>query len=100
MLNSLSMLPIPQMDLKIAHRRLRSRSIQFARAVMASYAREKHPFHTVGGLAGRGCGTGYFGLGVYGGVAHCAFEVVIWVALLEFRETFCQPFWRVGLEGG
>jgi hypothetical protein len=89
MLNPFPMLPIPQMDLEIDHRRLRARRVQLTRTIMTPYARQEHPFDAFGGLAGCWCGTGYFGCCVDGGVAHCAFEVVVRVRFLEFGEAVC-----------
>ena len=73
------MLAILQMDLKIAYRRFGTRSIQFARTVVAADARQEHVFDAVGGGAWWWSGAGHFREAVDGGVAHYAFEAVVGV---------------------
>ena len=96
-IDSLSMLLILQMNLKIAHCRIRTRRIQLSRAVVTSYSGQVHVFYAFGGLTRLGCRAGHFGRCVDGGVAHRAFEAVVGVRLLEFDEAICEPGWRSGL---
>lgn len=56
---------------------------------MTPYSWEVHVFYAFGGLPGLRRGTGHFGCGVDGGVAHYTFEAVVGVGLLEFSEAVC-----------
>lgn len=79
------------MHLKIINPRLRARRIQFPRTIQTFYAGIIHVFHIRGrGLVGAE-GDGEVGGGGDGGVAHCAFEEVVGVGLLEFGEGVGEP---------
>ena len=88
------------MHLKIINPRLRARRIKFPGTIQTFYPGVIHIFHV-----GRGGGVGpesdgEVGGGGDGGVAHCAFEEVVRVGLLEFGEGVGEPGWGGGLRGG
>lgn len=88
------------MHLKIIHPRLRARRIKFPGTIQAFYPWVIHVFHI---WWGGGVGAeGYWevGGGGDGGVAHCAFEEVVGVGLLEFGEGVGEPGGGGGLWGG
>lgn len=76
-IDSLPVLSILEVNLKIAHRGLGPRGIELPGAIMASYPWQVHPFYAFGrrlscwwSLARRTSS------GVDSGVLHCAFEVI------------------------
>jgi hypothetical protein len=79
-IDSLPVLSILQMDLKVPHRGLRTRRVQFPRTIVAPYPWQIHPFHAFGRRL-----TWWWGLarcigsGIHGGVFHHAFKTVRWV---------------------
>lgn len=94
------MQPIFQMDLEIIDPHFRPRRVEFPGAIFAFDPGVVHVFHIIGGW---GVGThadGEVGDGADGGVAHCAFEGVGGVGLLEAGEGVVEPLWGFGLGRG
>lgn len=89
------------MDFKIIHTHLRPWRVEFPRAILTFNPWVIHVFYII---RGRGFGTyadGKVGDGADGGVAHCAFEGVGRVGLLEAGEGVVKPLGGFGLgEGG
>lgn len=80
------MLPIPQMNLEILHRHPRARRVEFSRTVTASDSREVLVLEFLAG-GGVGVGNGGHGFGIDGGVAHDAFEGVVWISAVKLGEA-------------
>lgn len=83
--------PIFQMHLEIIDAHFRPRGVQFARAVLALDAWVVHVLDVFGrGRVGPD-GDGHVGCGADSGVAHCAFEGVVGVVLLQALEGAREP---------
>lgn len=86
----LPMQPVLQMHLKIINAHLRPRGIHFARTIQASNARVIHVFDVFLRLVY----IEKYGLisgSADGGVPHCAFELIVGVALLEALKSLDEP---------
>lgn len=82
-IDSLPVLPVLQMDLKVAHRSLWARRIQLPWTIVTSYPWQEHPFDALRrGLAGWRRLAGSTSSGVHSRVFHRALEVI--------RRVLCQ----------
>ena len=93
------MQPILQMHLEIIHPHLRPWRIQLAWAILTLDSRIVHEFDIVWGWGVWTHADGEVGEGADGSVAHCTFEGVVRVGLLETGEGVGEPLGRLGLGG-
>lgn len=80
------MQPVLQVHLEITNARLWPRGIQLARTIQTFDARVVHVFEIRGRGFSRADTDGHVGGCGDGCVAHCSFEEVVRVGLLEFGE--------------
>lgn len=85
------------MHLEVVHPHFRSRRVKLSRAILTLDPWIVHELDIVRTRGVRTHADGEIGDGADGGIAHCAFEGVIRIILLETGESVGEPLRGLGL---